>query len=100
MAERIALKSRKEPVQSRENDDTAGNPNLDRICTSHVELQNLSIRMGMHRMSDYTLILPPSRNRRRMASGQKSPAGEYCYSPTPAVVSLPNDCSARYAWPN
>jgi hypothetical protein len=28
-----------------------GNPDSDRICTSHIERQNLSIRMGMRRMT-------------------------------------------------
>jgi len=28
-----------------------GNPNRDRICTSHIERQNLPIRMGMRRMT-------------------------------------------------
>lgn len=28
-----------------------GNPGSDRICTSHIEWQNLSIRMGMRRMT-------------------------------------------------
>jgi transposase-like protein/IS1 family transposase len=32
-----------------------GNPNPRRICTSHIERQNLSIRMGMRRMTRLTL---------------------------------------------
>jgi hypothetical protein len=32
-----------------------GNPNPERICTSHIERQNLSIRMGMRRMTRLTL---------------------------------------------
>ena len=31
-----------------------GNPNPRRICTSHIERQNLSIRMGMRRMTRLT----------------------------------------------
>lgn len=31
-----------------------GNPDLDRICMSHIERQNLSIRMGMRRMTRLT----------------------------------------------
>lgn len=31
-----------------------GNPNSERICTSHIERQNLSIRMGMRRMTRLT----------------------------------------------
>src|ERR1035441_240411 len=31
-----------------------GNPDRERICTSHIERQNLSIRMGMRRMTRLT----------------------------------------------
>jgi len=33
-----------------------GRPNRKRICTSHIELQNLSIRMGMRRIDVLSVI--------------------------------------------
>jgi IS1 family transposase len=41
-------------VVSADPEPVMGNPDSDRICTSHIERQNLNIRMGMRRMARLT----------------------------------------------